>query len=442
VEYVTRSGLVVTDRRHDRAEAEHPAWSDLPNTNPPAGSVGPNIARAGDVMGDWDLLHAQPFDGWPGEWATPLFGHGSTEPWSGYGYGRFSPDLAGKVSTVMTCVDLNTRQLASMPAYGMKGALPVGLPSWAANPEPAVYADWTEFMKAAVNSYQLRGEVILYATGRNSESRPVRFLVLNPDAVDVEMVDGALRFGVGGVTLDRDDVSYVRYQMVPGHVRGVGPLTWTARNVLGASSLERYGADLASRGGIPWAVLKHPANLKQQQATDLKAAWVTAARSRNGAPAVLSGGVELQTLTLSPTDMALLDLRVFDEQRIAAAFGVPPFLVGLPQPGGMTYANAESLFDFHWRATLRPMANALTAAWSSWLLSRGTRMELNHDEYVRPGPNERASYYGTLFGIVDPVTGQRAITVDEIRAAERFGDVDVANTAATAIERLTSSVTA
>jgi hypothetical protein len=51
-------------------------------------------------------------------------------------------------------------------------------------------------------------------------------------------------------------------------------------------------------------------------------------------------------------------------------------------------------------------------------------MEFNRDEYVQGNPTERANMYSTLFSIIDPVTGQRAITVDEIRQAERMAAID------------------
>jgi hypothetical protein len=45
---------------------------------------------------------------------------------------------------------------------------------------------------------------------------------------------------------------------------------------------------------------------------------------------------------------------------------------------------------------------------------------LNRDEYVAAEPLERAQTAQILFGIVDPVTGQRALTIDEIRSVERL----------------------
>jgi phage portal protein BeeE len=184
--------------------------------------------------------------------------------------------------------------------------------------------------------------------------------------------------------------------------------------------LQSYLANLATRGGVPWAVIKNKRAMQGTQAKDLQDAWVAAAATRNGAPAVLSGDLELDVLTISPKDMALLDLRIFDEQRIAAAFGVPPFLVGLPDGSSMTYSNVSQVFDFHWRATLRTMGGSFFSALSRWALPAGQRVECNPDRYVEPDFAARAAGYATMAGIVDPVTGEQAMTVAEIRARERF----------------------
>ena len=88
----------------------------------------------------------------------------------------------------------------------------------------------------------------------------------------------------------------------------------------------------------------------------------------------------------------------------------------------MTYSNVSSMFDYHWRSGLRPKAAAVMGALSEWLLPRGVRVEVNRDEYVQPGPYERAQTDQILAGIVDPATGAQAKTVGEIREAERFTD--------------------
>jgi len=95
----------------------------------------------------------------------------------------------------------------------------------------------------------------------------------------------------------------------------------------------------------------------------------------------------------------------------------------------MTYKNMGDFFDFWWRDSLKATAQTIMSALSGWCLPRGTRVELNRDEFVQPPPLARAQAYQILFALQDPVTGQRAITVDEIRAAERLDNSTPADVA-------------
>jgi len=62
------------------------------------------------------------------------------------------------------------------------------------------------------------------------------------------------------------------------------------------------------------------------------------------------------------------------------------------------------------------------SALSQWLLPRGTRVEVNRDAYIQPEPYQRAQTAEILNRIVDPVSGQPALSVQEIRAAERIDE--------------------
>jgi HK97 family phage portal protein len=390
----------------------------IPNSNPPVGSVGDNVAQGygdthamypqGQLEQSGYMPEVQAWQGWPVGWETPL--------WNG------QVSMGRLVSTLWTCIDLNTRQLASFPVYGMKGASQFRLPDWCNNPEPEIYSDWVEFAKQLFNTFQSSGEVIIWATARYAETSggfPARFMVLLPELVNIERLNGDIAYSFGGVRLDKRDICHIKYQSMPTNLRGIGPLEWAARSIISAASMEKMATDIAAKGGIPWAVLKSPRKLNGTEARDLQASWVAGAQSRNGAPAVLSGTLELETLTTSPREMALLDQRIFDETRIAAALGVPPYLVGLPMPDGLTYANANQLLEYHWRTTLRTHADAVASALSNWLLPRGSRVEFNREEYVKPEAEARARIYQTMHSIVDE-KGNHAMTVDEIRLAERF----------------------
>lgn len=415
--------LVIRDYRNRAIPRD-----SIPNVNPPTGTVGDNVDPGyGDTHAMYPtgrleqsgyMPEVQAWAGWPTGWETPL--------WNG------ANPMGKLVSTLWTCIDLNTRQLASFPVFGMKGVRIIDLPEWANNPEPEIYSDWVEFAKQLFNTFQSCGEAIIWATARYAESAggyPARFIVLNPQLVNVEWLDGEITYTVGGERLDRRDVCHIKYESMPTNLRGIGPLEWASRSIISAAALEKMATDMASKGGIPWGVLKSPRKLNQTEAGDLQRAWVQGATNRAGAPAVLSGTLDLEMVTTSPREMALLDLRIFDETRIAAALGVPPYLVGLPMPDGLTYANANQLLDFHWRTTLRTQAGAVASALSQWLLPRGSRVEFNRDEYVQDTPQVRAQTYQTLHNIVDE-KGNRAITVDEIRLAERYLPNDPGNVSA------------
>lgn len=397
-----------------------------PGPNEPPISVGPTSST--NAPGNF-VLDASAWSGWPAPsgdavWMTPPLenfagGGGFGGQFSGYGYGRQYPgDYLRRVSTVMTCVDLNGRQMASFPAYAVKGRIVDDLPSWYVNsPEPSLYADWSAFMKALSNSYWLAGEAIIWALDRfRSNGFPARFAVLNPHKVTQDE-DGEW-FLNDDIHLRREDVCQIPYQLVPGRRRGVGPLEWAASAVIDAATLDKYAGEIA-RNGV-WGLLKYPGELSKDQANDEKAAWAVARASAIGLPAVLSGGVEYETVTLSPKDMALLDLKWFDHQMIAAALGVPAVLANLPQSTGLTYSTTVMLADFHWRATLRPAATSFSGALSRWTLPAGTFIEFNPDKYTQPDMESRARTYQTLFNIHDETTGDRAMTVEEIRLAERF----------------------
>jgi HK97 family phage portal protein len=281
-----------------------------------------------------------------------------------------------------------------------------------------VYNSWTDFAQELCWSYQAIGEVFILATARYADDgitpgRPMRFMVVNPAFVNIDQVNGRPTYSLGGNDVT-DDMLHIKYASWPGDLHGHGPLEVAGARLIAAEALTRYASDLASRGGIPWAVLKYPRRASRTQMQQMQADWVTARRSALGAPAVLADGVELEVLSTSPKDMALAELARFNEGRICILLGVPPFLMGLPSGDSMTYSNVSSLFDYHWRASLRPKATDVMSNLSGWLLPRGTDLEIDRDEYVRPGELERAQTY-------DILTRIGAMTADEVRVHERIG---------------------
>jgi HK97 family phage portal protein len=418
---------MVTDRRHTRSNDDPRSWppnDNGPGVNDPPSTVGPTSSEGfgnDHVMypadtgppATTDIIRTppvMPWSGWPVEWQTPLWGQA-------VGLGG----IMNRVSTVFGAIDLNSSLLSTMPPYRMIGDTVVPALPWMLNPQPEVYTGWTEAMKQVVMSY-FNGEAFLWATNRYPDNSVRNWVMLDPRWVDVEMMGQIRRYFMRDVDIT-EDVLHLRYTSWPGDPHGHGPLEALALNLFGVAALERYQSNLATRGGIPWGALTAPGNLNPTQADQLRDRFVSARLSSMGAPAVLSGGVTLTPFSISPKDMALLELRQYDESRIAVLLCVPPMLLGLPSgDNSMTYRNAEGIYDFHWRAYLRPKAATIMEAVSGWALGPGQRLEVNRDEYVRPAFADRVVGYNTLFNIFDPVTGERAISIAEIRAAERLSE--------------------
>ena len=383
---------------------------DIPNSNDPAthppATVGPPTARPGDPDGVVFIdegpgtprggpPRAAPWSGWPAEWNTPNWGH-----------------VQALTDIAWACIDKNASIFSSMPPYlvGASSTLPT---EWLTNPDPDLYGSWNEFAKQLWWDYQAAGEAFVLVTARYANGFPARFHVVPPWLVEPDIVDGARTAAIGNIDVT-GDVIHIRYQGDTTDPHGHGPLEAGQSRVIAASVLTRYATNMASAGGIPHAVLKTNDDLTAEQAYDLQNQWVTARMSSLGLPAVLSGGLTFDVLQLSPKDMALVDLAQLNEARIAVLLGLPPFLMGLPSGGdSMTYSNVVSLFDYHWRAGLKPVADHLAADLSGRLTPRGTTLEVNRDAYVQPGPLERAQTWDILIRL-------NIVTAEQVAAIERF----------------------
>lgn len=358
--------------------------------------------------------YATRWPGWPGGWQPPFFEAGTLSAGGGPQPFMGGASLAGRVSTVFACTDLISRSLATMGLKVTQNGVPVAPPPWVENPEPEIYTSLVDAMQCAVNSLLHRGETFIVPTARYADGTVARWVVLNPDYVEVEAgVGGLPLYSVGGVDIAREDILHVKYQTWPGTVRGVGPMEACWRNLLSAEAMQRWGTMLAVQNGIPIAVLQSEAKLTKEQAQAVKEAWAEASATRGALPAVLSGGLTFTPLNLSPADVGLLDLRMFDEQRIASCFGVPLWLVGLPVNDGLTYSTVEDTFDYFWRATLRPIAYNIACALGNWALVRGQYLRFASEQLIEPSIEKRANIYATLISA-------GVITVEEARMMEHL----------------------
>jgi HK97 family phage portal protein len=114
-------------------------------------------------------------------------------------------------------------------------------------------------------------------------------------------------------------------------IRSPSPITYAARQSIGTSlAASEYSARFFSNGARPDFALKTTGNLTEEQAKLLRATWGERHSGVANAhlPAVLTGGLEVQQLTLSAVDSQILATSSWNLEEICRVLGVPPFMVG------------------------------------------------------------------------------------------------------------------
>jgi len=411
-------GLRETLGIEERALRPSRRSAEVPNENPPGvppASVGvpdytPGDPNGVEIIGDdgpprgRTRFRASPWDGWPAEWNTPTMGQ-----------------VEGLVDTAWMCINKNASTIAAMPPYTTTGGKITASRSWMYNPDPDLYTSWYEFAKQVWWDYQL-GEAFILCTSRFADGYPARFHVIEPWLVNVEMgADGRRQYNIGDID-PGPDLLHIRYKSTTSSPRGTGPLDAGHTRTVAAGLLQRYALNVVASGGVPYYVMKHPDELTAQQIGDLQNQWFESRMNSLGMPAILSGGIEIEPLQISPNDMALVDLSRYNDSRIAVMLGVPPVIVGLPSGAdSMTYNNMSAAYDDHWRSGLNPQVEAVTTALSGWAIPGGTDLEVNKDEYIRPDAYTRAQ---TQQIYVD----MGVLTVPDVQQLERFALTNTATT--------------
>jgi HK97 family phage portal protein len=325
--------------------------------------------------------------------------------------GLFPPYLFGlpeRVGAVSRCLQLTSQQIAGMPLRFRGGFEPL----WVSTPDPVWYPNGvSDALFALVWSIYSRGDGFLWVTSRYATGYPQTWTVLDPDQVTVDADPrGGRLYSVGGLDLQPDDVLQIT-RNPNGALRGSSALAAYAGNVKSAAAAEALAADVYKGGGIPWAILQPPTRrLDREQAEDLQRQWLARVGQRNGAPAVIPSDIAFTLTTpTSPKDLALLETREWDAKQIAAAFGVPAFLLNMDQAGGLNYSNPEMLFDMWWKSELMPRASGIGNALSTWL-PRGSWVEF--DPSVLLAPDMAAKQ-----GVWSKALADGVVTQDEYRAA-------------------------
>ncbi len=248
------------------------------------------------------------------------------------------------------------------------------------------------FFEALVGYFQIAGNSYIEAVG--PDRKPPRELYAHrPDRIKVIPgrfgLPAGYKYSVNGQskTWDSDPITGAGPIL---HIKTFNPLNdWYGMSPIEAAA---YGIDihndsgawnksLINNGGRPSGALVSTQGLTDEQFKRLKTEVdekYTGYRNA-GKPLLLEGGLDWKEMGLSPKDMDWIESRNTSARDIALAFGVPPFLLGIP--GDNTYSNQREARLAFWEQTVIPLMNFIRDEFNNSITPLfGDGLELDYDE--------------------------------------------------------------
>lgn len=266
-----------------------------------------------------------------------------------------------------------------------------------ANPEQTAL-EAREYLQACV---LLRGNAFARIV-RGNDGQVRELWPLSPDRVTVLRAAGKLAYDYtdGNNVLHRllaHEVLHLRHRLGDDGVLGVSPIA-AARGVVELALAEsEHGVNTFRNGAKLLGVLKFPGQLKRDQRDAIKESWSSqyAGAGNAGRTAILEGGVDFQSVSMSLEDAEWIASRQFSVEEVARLFRVPPTVIGDLRHGN--YSNSVEMARQFVTMTLRRHLVAWEQAISKQLLTEeGRRIyfaEHQVEGLLRGDSANRADFY-------------------------------------------------
>jgi HK97 family phage portal protein len=356
--------------------------------------------------------------------------------------GRDLHTSGGAFPAITRATSLIADTLAGLPWEVVRGRETLVTPPWVGDPalsrpdlrvssfnaegvNPLSAVSWRSQLLTSALWY---GDAFVLTLARDVSGQPIPPLfMLHPALVEVvtpAMVGQQAQWTEPGywvevasdhwIRLGNDEVIQVRGMGPYWNGRGVGVLTQHWDSWQAAQALRSYCSGLYT-AGIPAGYLKVTApNLTEDQANDLKKKWAANHGGGTREVAVLNAVTDFTPIQLPPEQAQMVEATKMGILDVANAFGVEPYMLGLPSDGS-TYANIESRSLHFVRYTLLPWVRRVEAALDH-VLPKGTEVKINLDSLLRADSSARVAYYSQ--GLADGW-----LTREEVRASEGLPDI-------------------
>jgi phage portal protein BeeE len=335
--------------------------------------------------------------------------------------GRFSgeADVLG-TSAVWSCVRVIADAIAAAPWGEWRGAerlpdsrLTRSPAAWHPDGTPMTRHDWAWQVVATLALYNVCA--LRLTDAADAEGVPLSVIPLRPGS----WTRSGRIWYVDGEETPASRIRLIRRAVLPSTDAEVATLLRLARAELDAMLYAgEYVADYWAQGRAPVTVIRTEQDLTDEQASTIRARWITERAKGPSNPAVLGRGADAKPFGADAAGKDATEAQRELVANVARWFGVPPHLVNAPTAaGGLTYTNTETagraFVNYTLTAYTVPIADAISGLLPGDYLT-GRRIVIDLSHLTRPDTEAQARAWAAALGAGG---GPAWMTVDEVREA-------------------------
>lgn len=368
-------------------------------------------------------------------------------------FGSYSTDAgatvnehtAMRVSAVYAAVRLIAGTIATLPCTLYKRVDGGGRERvhdhplwWLLNEQPTPRFSASAFWSHCLAQMLLRGDGLAYMVREGKYSPGIKAIIpLRRDNVTIlrsgtdrlmyritELLDDGKTSQY--FTLDQDDVLHFPGDIFNG-VSSLSVIGSAARQGIGIAlrADEHAARTFGSGAHIQYAVTAPKAMTNAMQES-FREAWVAKYSGQSGpssTPLILTEGMNVAELSMTPADSQLLESRKFQINDIARAFGVPPHMIGDMEKSTSWGTGIEQMYIGFVRTALMPILARVDQELNRKLFPTRARyfFEHNIDALLEGDSKAQAEYFAKALG---GPGAQGWMVVNEVRRMKNLPPID------------------
>ena len=327
---------------------------------------------------------------------------------------------------VYRCRSLNADMVSSTPLNCFrrteKGRVPYPTPRWMESPNDMM--DFGEFIGQMQDSLEADGNAFALKAA-TAGGQLAGLFPLNPTAVDVERLpSGELAYDIAQDNGPRkrvyaNEMLHIRGFTPAGEVRGVSPIAAMKQAIGLGIAAQQFGAQFFGSGANLSGLVEFPGpDPGEEKANRVKELFARkhGGLSKSHAIGILFGGAKWTPLSVKPEEAQFLETRKSNAAEIAAAYGVPSWMV-TDAEGAKGYVTGLYATMYIWLLTgINPRFVRVERALSA-LMPPAVYVKFNRNAFLAMDPNDRANFYAA--GLRD-----RWLVPNEVREKEDMDPLD------------------